>query len=63
MILSAVGESCVVKGGNGIDHIGLYIVALGKLQTATDYHLGVVATMCAIETIVARYNLLLDILL
>ena len=52
----------IVVGGNDIGHIHPRTQLLGKCHTALDDHLGMVTTMCRIETIIARQYLALYIL-
>ena len=57
MYFPSLAQTCVVVGGNGVNHVQVHIIVGCKLQTAGNYLLHVSNLVCGVKSVVAGQNL------
>ena len=62
MMLTAFAKARIVVGGNGIHHIDVNFQLLCQLHTLPYHHQNMVALVGFVETVIPRYDVLLDVL-
>lgn len=63
MGLSVFGETRVVVDSDGIYHILIDVIILGQHQTFPDDLVGMIPSVCCVEALIDRQNVLLDVCL
>ena len=63
MGVASFAEPCIVIGGNGVDHIFVDFIMLGKRQASFDNFICMIALMGGVEMVVAWKDLLFDVCL